>query len=110
MSPIENKSIRIENERIVGDGNGEDQGKLFVFVEERVFSMKNDKLWRAFLNDDRTSLGGVEYIIGPSVVNVRGLPGKNKNGISISKKRGIAFKPAEITKGIWKETKSVKNR
>lgn len=116
MSPIERKSIRIEDEQIIADGSGLDEGKQFLFVGDLANLWIQDDCylnrkgqWYRFANaskEKRTEgveINGMRHIEGPSVFDAREMPGRNHHGISISKRRGIAFNPAEFTRGVWKE-------
>ena len=111
MSPIERKSIRIENNQIIADGNELDSGREFEFVCDLwSLPISDQRIWRTLNEEKRVLIDGIIHIIGPSVFDAKGMSGKNNNGVSISKRQGIGFKPVERTPGVWKEVKSVKNR
>ncbi len=97
MSLIERGSIRIENDRIVADGSGEDEGRQFIFEGGneviRSLSETDYDLWLNILDGKvkEFEINGKRLIVGPEVFDARGLPGKNQHGVSISKRKGIGF-------------------
>ena len=90
MSPIERKSIRIENDQIIGDGSGTDAGRTYKYLCDEYYLIPT--LEKHGLGPEE--LAERRVIEGPKVFDARdsGI-WRNSHSISYSKKKGLGFYP-----------------